>query len=145
MNFVEISCDINTTNAQVPLGLEIWIDGQCVFDQSSVTSAIAWRHSVSDHDGEHIIQWILKNKTQDHTVIDEQGNILQDARLIISNLSFDGIFELGHVFVTNSVYTHDYNGTTEIADHKFYGEMGCNGSVSLKFTTPIYLWLLENL
>jgi hypothetical protein len=23
--------------------------------------------------------------------------------------------------------------------------MGCNGTVSLKFTTPIYMWLLETM
>ena len=43
------------------------------------------------------------------------------------------------------IYRHDYNGTTDPFDDEFYGEMGCNGTVSLKFTTPIYLWLLENL
>jgi len=42
-------------------------------------------------------------------------------------------------------YQHDFNGTGNPTIDKFYGEMGCNGTVSLKFTTPIYLWLLENM
>lgn len=135
---------IVNTDTQIPLGLEIWLDDQCIFDQSWIKDDIHWTHDLVDDDGEHEIRWILKNKTQNHTQIDEQGNIIKDSRIRIQSLNFDGI-ELGHVLVTNSTYRHDHNGTTEPFDDQFYGEMGCNGTVSLKFTTPIYLWLLENL
>ena len=65
-------------------------------------------------------------------------------RLFQAALAFDEI-ELKQIFIDHAVYTHNFNGTqTEIQD-KFYGEMGCNGTVSFKFTTPVYLWLLENL
>ena len=37
------------------------------------------------------------------------------------------------------------NGTQpEIADN-FFGIAGCNGTISFRFSTPIYLWLLENM
>jgi hypothetical protein len=144
MSSIEISCCISTTDALVPLGIEIWLDEQRIFDQPCVTDKISWRHSLSDNDGEHEIRWILKNKTQDHTKLDEQGNILHDTRLIIKDVKFDDI-ELGQVFIEKSSYCHDFNGTAAPVEQKFYGEMGCNGTVSLKFTTPIYLWLLENL
>ena len=86
----------------------------------------------------------MKHKTTEHTKIDEQGNIITDACLTVSNLAFDEI-ELKQIFINQAVYTHDFNGTqTEIQD-KFYGNMGCNGTVTLKFATPIYLWLLEHM
>jgi hypothetical protein len=44
-----------------------------------------------------------------------------------------------------AVYTHDFNGTQQEIQDEFYSEMGCNGTVSLKFSTPIYLWLLEHM
>jgi hypothetical protein len=86
----------------------------------------------------------MKHKTTEHTKIDEQGAIVSDACLTVSNLAFDEI-ELKQIFIDHAVYTHNFNGTqTEIQD-KFYGEMGCNGTVSFKFTTPICLWLLEHM
>jgi len=49
------------------------------------------------------------------------------------------------VFIDHATYTHNFNGTQAETTDKFYGEMGCNGTVSLRFTTPIYLWLLETM
>jgi hypothetical protein len=86
----------------------------------------------------------MKNKTIDLTKIDEEGKILKDACLTISDVAFEDI-ELGHMFTEQTSYTHDFNGTQAEISDKFYGSMGCNGTVSLKFTTPIYLWLLENM
>ena len=102
------------------------------------------RESSGEHDGEHTLKLILKNKTAAHTKIDEQGNILSDATLAISNLAFDEI-KLGHMVTKLATYDHDFNGTKAPVQDQFYGEMGCNGTVSLGFTTPIYLWLLENM
>jgi hypothetical protein len=50
------------------------------------------------------------------------------------------------MFSEQAEYHHDCNGTAQqVILDKFYREMGCNGTVSLKFTTPVYLWLLENM
>jgi hypothetical protein len=71
------------------------------------------------------------------------GEIVLDARLAIKDIEFDQI-ALNHIFTELSVYTHDFNGTGPQTSDKFYGEIGCNGIVELKFTTPVYIWLLEN-
>jgi hypothetical protein len=44
-----------------------------------------------------------------------------------------------------AAYHHDTNGSTAPVTDSFYGTMGCNGRVEMRFTTPIYLWLLENM
>jgi len=103
--------------------------------------------TVYHHDmngSQDLTEFQFYNKTQDHTKVDEQGNILSDAMLSISNIAFDEI-KLGHMFITQTVYHHDMNGSQDLFEDKFYGSMGCNGYVSLKFATPIYLWLLENM
>jgi hypothetical protein len=64
--------------------------------------------------------------------------------LSIANVTMDGI-KLGHMFSEKTCYYHDFNGAELLAEHNFFGVMGCNGYVSLKFSTPIYLWLLENM
>ena len=114
-----------------------------MFDTNHVIDQpLEWQ--VIEDEDDHELRFVMKNKTIDHTQIDEHGTIIQDTRITIQNLCFDEI-ALGQVFVDHAEYTHDFNGTKDSVTEKFYGEMGCNGTVSLKFTTPIYIWLLENM
>ena len=142
-NTVTISCTIGTNDPAAELGLEIWLDDQQLFDANHVgDQPLEWQ--VTEDEADHELRFVMKNKTIDHTQIDEHGTIIQDSRITIQNLSFDEI-ALGQLFIDHAEYTHDFNGTKDIVTEKFYGEMGCNGTVSLKFTTPIYLWLLESM
>ena len=143
-NTVSISCTLNTTNTEATLGFEAWIDNQKFFDSNHVQAQQPVVVEIADDDGEHELRFVLKHKTFNHTQVDAAGNIVSDARLIVTDLAFDKI-PLGHMFTEQAVYTHDVNGTQQEIQDKFYGEMGCNGTVSLKFTTPIYLWLLEHM
>jgi hypothetical protein len=142
-NTVTISCTIGTNDPTAELGLEIWLDDQQLFDTNNVNDQpLEWQ--VTEDEADHELRFVMKNKTTDHTQIDEHGKIMKDARITIQNLCFDEI-ALGQLFVDHAEYTHDFNGTKDSVTEKFYGEMGCNGIVSLKFTTPIYIWLLENM
>jgi hypothetical protein len=141
---VKITCSISTTDPLVPLEFEVRLDGKVVLAATQVTAPIKFEHDMSDNDGEHQLDFVLKNKTENDTIIDENGNIIKDARLIVSDVAFDDI-ELKQIFVNQTVYTHNFNGTGETIEDEFYGEMGCNGTVSLKFSTPMYIWLLENM
>jgi hypothetical protein len=142
---ITVSCTVDTTDPAAELGFEAWVDDQKFFDldhvqaQQPVVVEIA-----DDDDGEHELRFVLKNKTSDHTQIDAAGNIVADARLIVTDLAFDEI-KLGHMVTEQSTYTHDFNGTGQLTQDKFYGAMGCNGTVSLKFSTPVYMWLLEHM
>ena len=102
------------------------------------------RAYLDEDEVDHELRFVMKNKTQEHTTVDEQGSIVKDARLTISNVTFDEIL-LEQIFFEQAVYTHDFNGTQAEITDKFYGEMGCNGTVSLKFFSPVYLWLLETM
>jgi hypothetical protein len=95
-------------------------------------------------DTEHQLEIVLHGKLPEHTTIDEQGSILQDRCIEISDVKLDDI-KLAHVFVEQSTYHHDFNGTADPVTESFYGVMGCNGTVRLKFSSPVYLWLLENM
>lgn len=141
---VSISCIIGTTDASAALGIEVWIDDQKIFDSPHVTEETELRASISDDEGDHILRFVMKNKTNSHTTVDLSGQILKDACLTIKDVTFEDI-ELGYTLIEKATYVHNFNGSqAEIVD-KFYGSMGCNGVVSLQFTTPIYLWLLENM
>ena len=139
-----INFTVDTTDGTVPLGFEMWLDGTLAHDIKHVTGSTELSYSIPDDDGQHELKFILKNKLPEHTSIDENGNILKDALLSITQLEFDGI-KLGQMLNDLARYQHNYNGTGQTVDESFAGFMGCNGTVSLKFTTPVYLWLLENM
>ena len=143
-NTIKIACQVDTTDASVPLGFEAWIDDHKFFDTDHVQTAERISIELTDDDSDHELRFVMKNKTASHTQVNETGDIIADARLIVTDLTFDEI-QLGHMVTEQTVYTHDFNGTGQPTQDKFYSEIGCNGTVSLKFSTPIYLWLLEHM
>ncbi len=144
MDTINFCCTIAPTTAAVPLGMEIWIDDQKLFDQEHVQESHRISVDFSDNDGEHELRFVLKNKLSEHTLIDDNNTIISDARISVSNIEFDGIV-LNQLVTELAEYRHDFNGSGELSVHKFYSELGCNGTVSLKFTTPVYIWMLEHM
>ena len=144
-NLISIQFDLDTTDSTAALGFELWLDSKLVVDVDHVRGAQQIIQPVSDEGGEHELKFVLKNKTTDHTKVDDQGNIVKDACLIVKNIKFDEI-DLGYdCFTKLARYHHSYNTDQAPVVETFYGEMGCNGYVVLQFTTPGYLWLLENM
>ena len=139
-----VSCQIDTTNNKAKLGLEIWLDDQLILDVLHVNEPIEFNKEFLEDEAQHELRFVMKNKTQFDTRIDFEGNILKDACLEIKMISIGGI-ELTYPVLQQMEYVHDLNGFGQPVTDKFYGSMGCNGSVKLNFSTPIYLWLLENI
>ena len=141
---VQLACTISSLDPTAAVGLEIWLDDTQIYNTEHVTETVNFSHEFADTEGDRQLRFVMKNKTHDHTKTDDAGNILADCRICINNLSFDEI-ELGQIFIDQAIYEHNFNGTANTVQDKFYGEMGCNGTVTLEFTTPIYLWILENM
>jgi len=120
--------------------MEIWLDQHKFFDQDHVDRAVQIEHEISeisDDKGDHELRFVLKNKQSDHTQVDADGNIVGDATISVRDIQFDGI-DCDYLVTTVAEYQHDFNGTGESTTQKFYGELGCNGTVSLKFSCPFY-------
>ena len=139
-----ISSQVGTTDPLVPLGMEVWIDDQQFINIDHVQGSQDLVIELPDDEAEHELRFVMKNKKVEHTLVDENNNIVKDAGLSITDMAFDEI-KLGYMLTDLAVYTHDFNGSQPEIQDTFYSEMGCNGTVSLKFTTPIYLWLLESM
>ena len=139
-----ISGFIDSSDKKITLGTEVWIDDICVVNVEHVDRIVHFSHVLEEDNAEHELRIVMKHKTPDHTELDDAGNIIRDAMLSISDIKFDEI-ALGQVLLNKAVYTHDFNGSQPPVDDKFFGDLGCNGTVSLKFTSPTYLWLLENM
>ena len=141
---ISFTCQVQSTNNSVALGMRVVLDQVTIFETAHVTETVQLQHEISDDDGEHELTFELFGKLPEHTKITETGEIVSDALLEISNITLDGI-DLDQIFQFLAVYNHDFNGSQAPAVHKFHSHMGCNGIVTMKFTTPVYLWLLENM
>lgn len=144
MSMVKFSCNIGTSNAAIPLGIQVWVDDLCVHEHSHVCETYQINHEINDDDADHVLRFVLKNKLPEHTSVDVDGNIVGDATVTVSDIRFDEI-DCQYLTTKLAQYQHNFNGAGEPTTESFYGEMGCNGTVSVKFTTPIYIWLLENM
>ena len=139
-----VSFDVSSSDFSATLGLEAWINDTKIFSCDHVQQTQTITFDLPDDADDHQLRFVLKNKTEQHTQIDQNGTIIKDAVLVVSNVKFDKI-KLGQLFSEHAVYTHDFNGSAAEIQDKFYGTMGCNGTVSFKFSAPVYIWLLENM
>jgi hypothetical protein len=92
-------------------------------------------------------------KLGSQTVVNEKGEIIKDQLLHIKNLEIDSM-DLGSL-VYEGVYVPEYpdpwatqqkqKGIELASSFKNAKDLGHNGTWTLKFDSPFYLWLLENL
>ena len=144
MDKVKIAFDVAPTSVACPFNIEIWVDQSKLLTLDHITDVVHFEHELNDDDGEHELRLVLQGKLPDHTKVDEQGNIISDATLQISNVTIDEL-DVDQLFLEKCVYTHNFNDTQPEIKDTFFGIAGCNGTISLKFNTPVYLWLLENM
>jgi hypothetical protein len=104
-----------------------------------------------EEDTEHVLRIQFDNKAQEDTVTDvaDPNNhvIIKDMLLNIIDIEVDDI-ELGTLTQMLSIFKfdepHDWPdpNSTEWANCV---NLGFNGTYELKFSSPFYLWLLENI
>jgi len=92
-------------------------------------------------------------KGKNETVINEKGDILKDQLLHIKGIEIDEI-DIG-ALVYEGVYTPDYpepwatqqreSGNDLKDSFKNVTNLGFNGEWKFTFSSPFYMWLLENL
>jgi len=145
MSTAKLSFDISPSDSACPLGVEVWIDQHQIFDTGHLSDTVKISHSIDDStEAEHELRIVLKHKQSEHTTVDADGNITKDAVINVNAFEFEEI-DVSWVVQDLAEYTHNFNGSAAETTSRFFGTMGCNGTVSLKFTTPIYLWFLENM
>ena len=108
--------------------------GQCKQEET-----IEFTQKIQERDKEIRIQ--LVNKDNADCVQDSDGNIVKDMLLHIDYISIDNI-DLEHITHTGSVFEPkdpSRETLTQCVD------LGWNGTYVLKFSSPFYIWLLENM
>ena len=140
---IKISFDVAPSSPALGLGLRVLLNNTVLYSTEHVEQHRV-ELTVPDSGGEHELSIEMFGKTTAHTQVDSSGAIVKDALLNISNVCFDEI-DITSILMAHAVYQHNFNGTGEETHEKFYGSMGCNGSVKIQFSSPVYIWLLERM
>ena len=105
-------------------------------------------------EGDNSLEICLLNKTNQDTVKDQNGRIVKDYLLNIDSIEIDDL-DIGMLKWSLSSYYPDYpvkyrqelvaEGKELSAEVKNCVNLGWNGTWKLPFTSPFYIWLLENI
>lgn len=135
---VSIEINLSSLHWDVVPKAKVKLDSVVLF-QGEVSEPVCIKHELDLIEGDHVIEVILTNKDGRRDTIMEDGKIAKDMLLNIDSVIIDDI-EIG--FLTNSLSVYE----TESGEiHHNMVNLGWNGSWKLGFTSPVYMWLLENL
>jgi hypothetical protein len=145
MSTNKFSCFVSNTDASVPLRLQVYLNKTLKHDLLPNETAQKIEIEFKDDDQcDYQLEFVMSGKLPEHTKIDDAGKIVKDAMLSITKFELDD-FGVDHLVQKQAKYTHDVNQTGSLSEHRFYEHMGCNGTVVFDFTSPAYLWILEQL
>ena len=122
-----------------PLDLVIKIDDRTLHMDVSGAKSTTIDKKISVKPGDHLLTLSVSNKNNRSTVVDEHNNILADSYVKIKKLLIDEI-DFGRIMFSESKHVDNNNNITISP-----GGVYTNGTWSLNFTTPVYIWLLEKL
>ena len=124
----------------------IWLDDhQVVQSEIPDTGCHPFAFERTIDEGEHTLKIRLENKTDADTNI-RNGEVIDDMLLNIDDITIDDI-SLGNL-LWSAEYIPDKKQTykgQEIDHLDGCVNLGWNGTYTLKFTSPFYIWLLEKL
>jgi hypothetical protein len=138
-----ITLELEATAAAPEITVEMLLNETLLYQSALNQTLISITHNFDDTVDcvEQKIQIRLAGKSNNHTSCDDNGNIISDVALIVKK------FEIEHISVVDifcsgkQCYRHNFNGTAEEFVDEFYGYIGCNGTVTFDFYSPIYLWI----
>ena len=154
---LKFKLELYATMWDKPPHAEILINDKSYFkDDITATEdkpqVIEFEHEVEEGvDYELIIK--RSGKVNNQTVVNDKGDLLKDQLLNIKSIEIDEI-DIG-ALVYEGIYTPEYPepwatqqreaGTELKESFKNVTQIGHNGTWRFKFSSPFYMWLLENL
>jgi len=154
---LKIKLELYATMWDKPPVAEIAIDNTSIVKKDITGTedkpdVIEFEHEFTE-DSEHYLIINRMGKLNNQTMVNEKGDIIKDQLLHIKNIQIDEI-DIG-ALVYEGVYTPQYpepwatqqreSGNDLKDSFKNVTQMGFNGTWSFKFSSPFYMWLLENL
>lgn len=127
------------------LTVSVIINDHVLYRGDPLGSTVTVAHDINDTDlSEHRLVIELADKTEAHCEVNDHGDIVKDTVVALHSIIFDDV-DITDIMRRISRYQHDFNGTGQPTEEILTGTMGCNGTVTFDFTSPVYLWILENM
>ena len=126
----------------------ITVDGQTYYDQCITTDTVSINIEHEYQYTECAIKMLLHGKTQDDTVLDEQGNIVLDKHILIKRMVINNfeIYSQHHIepsFIYDKIKYCDGNGQEQLDANKM-GFWLNNHSLNITYTQPFYKWFIKD-
>lgn len=124
----------------------VWIDDQVVVQSeiSKEPQVVEFQRKLIE--GTHTLKIRFENKDDSDTVKDDQGEIVNDMLLNIKDIRINDVSLGNLLWSADYILDHPqtYQGKT-ITKLNQCVNLGWNGTYSLSFNSPFYIWLLEKL
>ena len=121
----------------------VMLDDLIIWSGDPGKNPVELSYDFADDEADHRLALTLSGKTEQNTVVDDQGEISEDLLVSVRNIYLADVC-IDQIVWMKSQYYHDFNGSQEKIVDQFFGDMGCNGRIEFCFSTPAYLWILEN-
>jgi hypothetical protein len=141
---MKMSLGLKATAECPDVQAEIFVNEQLVSHTNASITEFITEITLPENPMNHTVEIRMSGKSRQHTQIDNQGNIVSDVAIIVETLEIEDI-DMKPIFCQGLVcYNHRSNDLRKpLMQDEFYGYIGYNGSVEIKFATPIYLWLMQ--
>lgn len=142
-----LSCGISVSDTTKPLNFNISLDSDCIASLTTHEPLYSVTHSFYE-DTLHNLSFHMSGKTNEHTILDDDNNIVSSTQIEILNIEIDGVSIMDALLSDDNVstYLHSFNGNSPEKKHNgFDSSMGFNGLLNIEFTTPIHKWISERM
>jgi hypothetical protein len=142
---MKIELELAATSECTDISIAIYCNNNLLLSSTASRDPRTIIYEIDDAPNDHLLSLVMTGKNHTHTIVDDNGNIVEDIYFKITKLEFDEL-DMTEIFCQGKLcYTHSFNSDQPQLLDEFYGIIGCNGTVNIEFSTPIYLWLLDYL
>jgi hypothetical protein len=142
---MQLNLEFSASSDCTDILIEIYLNKNKIFESTAQQQSQQVLCEIDESPADHTLTLVMSGKNQSHTVVNDKGEITSDIYFTINRLEFEDL-DMQEVFcLGKECYTHSFNSDQPEFLDEFYGIIGCNGTVNINFSTPIYLWLLDYL
>jgi len=151
MDFITLGVNLEFNTPDTPVGFKISFDDVLLHD-SLLTNynscvEVKLKNNIDTRE-QKFLNMEMYGKTDDHTILDEKGNIIQTSMIKIINLYIDDTLFIYEDKMASSMWdliTYEYNENGKNVIEPVTTTIGKNGKLVIPMYTPIYIWMYENL
>ena len=142
MEKIKLRAVIDSEYFNNPPYLKIHYDHDVLADFPVTKETVIEKELSVDDDRSYKLNFTLHDKSKYDTVV-EDGKIIKDTVVKIKSIELDDVDITSMLSINKDTFYYIHDGSSE--KDIFYDTMGVNGTSTIEFTTPFYVWLLETL